>query len=303
MLGNLSGKSSEIIGAWLLLLSALLFGLPHGAYDFWILFDESNQRSKSFRALGRLLAVYLILALSVIGVWYFLPGVVLIGFLALTAWHFGSGDAVWETESRSDWVLNSLGRGLLVTSAPLSFYPNESGSVLTKLDIHSAEILLFSAPYALAAGILLILTGNFAVLFRDFDREIIRRLLISLETLLLLLFFWWTTPLLAVTIYLIGVHSWRHLLRLEIYEHNEKAFEHRSLRQIIGRFHQRALPITLISLVGLGLIFWFRQLQFSEFANYTSAYLVLLSALTVPHAALITWKELNRQRFRLFQRV
>jgi beta-carotene 15,15'-dioxygenase len=303
LLGGLSGENSEIVGAWLLLGSALVFGLPHGAYDFWILFDSTRRERNSNRALFGLLTTYLTLALTVVGVWYFLPSVVLLGFLALTAWHFGSGDAIWETENRKDWFINSLGRGLLVMSAPLAFYSGESSLVLAKLDLNSTEILLSAAPYTLAIGIVLISLNNSVALFRDFKLQIENRLLTLFEAFFLLLFFWLTTPLLAVTVYLIGVHSWRHLLRLEIYEQREKAFEYDSLWHIIGRFHQRALPVTLISLTGLGLIFWLWELRISDLANYTSAYLVLLSALTVPHAALVTWTEINLPKPRLFHRI
>ncbi len=299
----MSGEISEIVGAWLLLGSALLFGLPHGAYDFWILFDSTRRERNSDRTFFRLLATYLAVVLMVVGVWYFLPSVVLISFLALTAWHFGSGDAIWEMQNRKDWLINSLGRGLLVMSAPLAFYQIESGLILAKLDVNSTEILLSAAPYTLAIGIVLLSLNNFAALFRDSEPQSKNRLLTLSEAAFLLIFFWLTTPLLAVTVYLIGVHSWRHLLRLEIYEQRGKVFERRNLRQIISKFHRRALPITLISLMGLGLIFWLWQLRISDLTNYTSAYLVLLSALTVPHAALITWTELNFSKPRFFQQV
>ncbi len=297
----MSGESSEIAGAWLLLFSALLFGLPHGAYDFWILFDSTCRKHRSFRALFGLLTTYLTLAAAVVVVWYFLPGIILIGFLALTAWHFGSGDAIWETENQSDWFWNSLSRGLLVMSAPLAFYQSESGLVLARLNANSAKILLAIAPYTLTIGITLIVINNFAAFFRDSKTPIINRLLTLSEALFLLTFFRLTTPLLAVTIYLIGVHSWRHLLRLELYEQNQQAFNRQNLWKLIYRFHRRALPVTLVSLIGLGLIFWLLHLHVSDFANYTSAYLVLLSALTLPHAALITWTELNRRQSSLLR--
>jgi Beta-carotene 15,15'-dioxygenase len=81
-----------------------------------------------------------------------------------------------------------------------------------------------------------------------------------------------------------------------VYENTSKQFEHNSLLTIIGKFHLRALPITIFSLFGIGLIFWLWQMQISDLANYTSAYLVLLSALTVPHAILITWSEIRYQK-------
>ncbi len=276
----------------MLLLSALFFGLPHGGYDFWILFDSTRRHSRSFYRLSWLLVFYLMLSLVVIGVWYFLPSVILLLFLALTAWHFGSGDAVWFAENKSNWLLHSFGRGLLVIFAPLTFYPNESSAVLTKLDTNSTSLLISLAPYALPGGLLIALAAYIQNL--KFNNQ--HRISSFLETLILLFFFWLTTPLLAITVYFIGVHSWRHLLRLKIYEQDDRAFENSSWWQIIRKFHLRSLPLTLISLTGLGFIFWLLDLKINDIANYTSAYLVLLSALTFPHAVLIAWKELSRSR-------
>lgn len=281
------------MGARLLLVSTLLFGLPHGAYDAWLLLDGKRREGQPWGRFFGSVAIYSLLALIFIGVWYVLPNVMLMGFFIFTVWHFGSGDAVWETQSRIDWLLNSFGRGLLVMAAPLAFYPGESGTVLSKLDVDTTKILLSAAPYALMTGIMLVLCTQLFILFHDSQRVTKNRISPWLETPLLLFFFWVTTPLLAITVYFIGVHSWRHLLRLEIYEQRERAFANRNLWQIMRRFHQRTWLMTLISLTGLGLIFWFWQLKISDFANYTSAYLMLLSALTVPHAIFITWTELR----------
>ncbi|MCY7375420.1 MAG: Brp/Blh family beta-carotene 15,15'-dioxygenase [Pyrinomonadaceae bacterium] len=294
LLGVSAGENSETLGAWLLLASALLFGLPHGAYDFWILSDATRGETKRWLALGKILAAYLLLALFIGGVWYFLPSIALISFLALTAWHFGSGDAIWESDVKLEWFLNSVGRGLLIVSAPLAFHPQDSAFVFSKLDANASEILIYFAPYTLAVGMLLLLLTDLTGLFQktNFQRQFSGRL----ETLFLLLFFWLTTPLLAVTVYLVGVHSWRHLLRLEIYERNELNSKIDGLWGNIGRFHGRALPLTVLSLIGAALIIWLLQLRVSDLADQTSAYLILLSALTVPHAALITRTELKRQK-------
>ena len=242
------------------------------------------------------------LALFIAGIWYFLPGIALIGFLALTAWHFGSGDAIWESDKNLDWLLNSCGRGLLIISAPLAFYPQQSGLVLTKLDPNSAETLIRLAPYTLSGGIFLLLINTFFILLQN-RKTNNRKLPLRLETMILLLFFWLTTPLLAVAVYLIGVHSWRHLLRLNVYEQTAGVFENNNLWRSICRFHCRALPLTIFSLIGAALIIWFWQLRISSLAEQTSAYLVLLSALTVPHAALITRTEWQQRKTRRFRRM
>ena len=288
------------MGAWLLLASALAFGLPHGAYDFWILFDKTQNKSNKFRSLFKNLTIYLVLVILTVSIWYFLSSAALIGFLALTVWHFGSGDAIWENDSKYNWLLNSLGRGLLVIFAPLTFYPGESGVVLAKLDVNSAEMLIDFADYALVCGIFLFLLNNLFIVFHKSKINLRQQSFIWLETIFLLIFFWLTTPLLAVTVYLVGVHSWRHFLRLNVYEQNGKLFQSNSLWQNIKRFHQRVLPLMILSLVGLALIFWLWQLRISDLSDKTLAYLVLLSALTVPHAILITWTELKlnkRQQF------
>ncbi len=271
-----------------MLVSSLFFGLPHGAYDFWILFDSTHRTPKPFRSLLIRLLIYLSPALLVIGIWWFLPSVILVAFLGLTVWHFGSGDAIWANDNRYQWILESIGRGLIIISAPLAFHPIESGSVLGKLDAYSSEKLILLAPYGLIIGIILFLIRY----FNGFRKT--QNILSLVEIVFLLVFFRLTTPLLAVTIYLIGVHSWRHLLRLDLYEKDHQV-PTKSILKIIRHFHQRALPITIISLAGLGLIYWMWAFNLSDLANYTSAYLVLLSALTLPHAILITQNELNRQ--------
>jgi len=300
LLSAWAGEKSETLGGWLLLMSALAFGLPHGAYDFFILLDKTQNETNQARSIVRNLTSYLILVILTVCIWFFLPSFALIGFLALTAWHFGSGDAIWETDLEHNWLTRSLGRGLLVMAAPLTFYPQESGAVLAKLDPNSVETLIAFAPYALGIGIVLFFLNNLSLIFHSSKIDLRRESLVWLETIFLLIFFWLTTPLLAVTIYLVGVHSWRHLLRLNVYEQNGKMSEFDSVWQNIKRFHQRALPMTILSLVGLALIVWLWRLRISDLSDKTSAYLVLLSALTVPHAILITWTELKLNKLQRF---
>ena len=54
-----------------------------------------------------------------------------------------------------------------------------------------------------------------------------------------------------------------------------------------ANFYKKALPITALSLIGLVAIFFVFRSDLSVLSQWTSAYLILLSALTVPHAVLI----------------
>jgi beta-carotene 15,15'-dioxygenase len=303
LFGKLAGENAEIYGAWLLIASALFFGLPHGAYDFWLLTENTRHTKSNLIHTLNLLFGYLFIALLIVGVWFFFQNFAIVGFLALTVWHFGSGDAIWENADRKDWIINSFGRGFVLMFAPLTFFPKQSGVVLSKLvSRENTEIvgfLLNLAPFILVSGIILVFLNCFVIKSITSKLSSQRNLIILVETVLLILFFWLTTPLLAVTIYLIGVHSWRHLLRIGVYENDGKHFEGNSLWAMVGKFHLRALPITIFSLFGIGLIFWLWQMKISELADYTSAYLVLLSALTVPHAILITWSEFRHQKLNI----
>ncbi|NJM53273.1 MAG: hypothetical protein HC846_07685 [Blastocatellia bacterium] len=84
----------------------------------------SNNQTKT---LIKLLLSYLLTAILIIVIWFLLPNFALISFLTLTVWHFGSGDAVWENEGKSDLIINSIGRGLLLMFAPLTFFQPKAG--------------------------------------------------------------------------------------------------------------------------------------------------------------------------------
>ncbi len=297
------GEFADTFGAWLLVASALFFGLPHGAYDFWLLTDTVYREKKTTTHLIKLLTIYLLIAVLIVGIWFYFQSFAIVSFLALTVWHFGSGDAIWETTDKKHLIISSLGRGFILMFAPLNFFPKESGTVLMKLVTNeSTEVVAFlinAAPYIFTIGILLVLINCFV--FKAKNSKLIseKQLILLVETALLIIFFWLTTPLLAVTIYLIGVHSWRHLLRIGVYENSRERTQYSNLRTMIGKFHLRALPITIFSVFGIGFIFWLWQFRVSDLADYTSAYLIILSALTVPHAILISWSEFHFQKLNI----
>jgi Brp/Blh family beta-carotene 15,15'-monooxygenase len=233
------------------------------------------------------------LALITVAVWFFCPAIALIGFLLLTAWHFGSGDAIWEKGNKNLWWLNSIGRGLIVIFSPIAFHKLLSGKVLIGLagnaERSNVELIINASPYLVTFGIAAILIESILTANSTNSRTHLYR---WTEIGLLLIMFWLTSPLLAVTFYLVGVHSWRHILRLEFYAKGiEKNAVETKVWQSVLNFHKRAMPMTALALIGLAGIFLFRQISLDDVFQMTHAYLILLSALTVPHAALIYWME------------
>ena len=125
---------AESLGLYALALSVPLFGLPHGSADWWVMRLAADGRW-NLRTQARCAAVYVLASLATLAFWRVLPATALVGFLALTAWHFGSAEAsVLLPERRTFrdpvWWMFAVGRGLLVVFLSLAFRPVETLGVL-----------------------------------------------------------------------------------------------------------------------------------------------------------------------------
>lgn len=300
LLGISTAERSEEVGAVLLLLSAILFGLPHGACDFWLLKRralEGSPDAPNLRLISTL-SLYTAAAAAIVGFWAVLPEASMVCFLLLTAAHFGSGDEVWEPGGTG--TVPSFLRGLVVVASPLAFHPDGSERVLRALvgnPEHSAAVVsvLAVSPFVLAGAAFLLLVRDIAGLRRGIPFPLVK----WAELSLLLVLFGLTGPLFAVAAYFVAVHSWRHMLRLETYgDDTVRGIGARfRIGGVIQGFYRKALPVTALTLAALAFVFVVFRNDASPLLQWSSAYLILLSALTVPHAFLIrlTESELARR--------
>ncbi len=297
-LRGLAGPTaSETVARWALGASVLLCGLPHGSADWWVLRLAAGARWRG-GTLALLLGGYVLASLLTLAFWRWQPGLALAGFLVLTVWHFGSADAtVLLPGSRPlrglAWWLFAWGRGLLVIGAPLAFHPGEATRLLEPFvalngaaDATVPRLLRFALPLAIL-GFGWCLAGASCRCAREPGSMRLRRFARhALESFLLAALFWLTPPLLGFTGYWVAFHAWRHLLRVESLLHPGPRLP---LGQALLDFHRRTLPLTLLSLLGLGLILWLWPPLSRDGGGWTTAYFILLSALTVPHALVIGW--------------
>ena len=168
--------TGEQLGIILLAASLLFCGMPHGAGDLWAMQLAAPRPVWTSRSRRRLIAAYLVASLLTLAVWWWQPTWALAGFLALTAWHFGSADALLLTDGRAGgfaWWTQAVARGTSVLGAPRAFYPEASARVLAPVALQAAgtqldliRYLLVHAPaftaLALAAQGLLVLPRLFA---------------------------------------------------------------------------------------------------------------------------------------------
>ena len=113
-------KSAVVI---ILAVAVSFIGLPHGALDHAV--GRKLLRGFSpFFAYGVFFATYLTVVGIVIAGWFVSPLITVLGFFALSAWHFG----LEEDERTSVNLLNWLGivaRGGMVIWVPVVFQANE----------------------------------------------------------------------------------------------------------------------------------------------------------------------------------
>ncbi len=295
---GLPGARADSLAVWILVGSVPFFGLPHGSADWWVLRLAAGPRWDRWQTRALLASVYVLAALATLGLWYGQPGLALAGFIALTVWHFGSAEASVLFPDKTPlhdpvWWLFGVGRGLLVIFTSLAFWPAKSAAVLAPfaaLGHGSGEVvvgLLRFAPYFLWLGAALQTAGLCLEIRYQSTRPDQRTLAFEgLETGVLLLLFRAAPPLLSFACYWVAFHAWRHLLRMEGTLQPSGPLP---LWRAVVDFHRRTLPLTVLSLLGLGVIFLVWPALLHGSAQVVTAYLILLSALTVPHAVVVGW--------------
>ena len=240
-----------------------LVGLPHGALDPVI-----AHRYGLFKGVAGAMfffIIYLAIVFAIIIFWVLLPETALIGFLIISALHFGRD---W----RHKMSFGGFGYGTVVLGLPALLDPDAVSLIF--------EFLLFqdSPNFSVSILQLLGLTG-IALVFYDINELSVLRIL---EVCLLGLIAALLSPLWYFVLYFCGFHSPRHLAS----EFQQIAREKRFVAYIV------ILLMTIITLV-------IAAISGAYFEKYYDNIDVLiyqltfigLAGLTVPHICLLEWAE------------
>jgi len=282
------GPAPAGVQLWPWLVGIALFGLPHGACDHLVAARiGGNYRSGRTTLATTFFLLYLAGGGAMMLLWIASPAIALGLFLGLTAWHWGSADAVAYREGLAAFALRSTGRGLLVVSAPLAFHPGASWQALSSLLEIFGPTRAAQTPSwlpGLAAGCLVLglMLECLLVAWDSWRLGRWRAARESIELVLLLALFYLVPPVAAVGVYFVAWHAWRHTLRTGALLYPEKV---ERLPALVAAYHGRALPLTLASAVALAALTL--AVGWESPQKLTAVYLVLLSALTVPHAVVV----------------
>ncbi len=254
---------------WLVASAVLLLGLPHGAYDAWLIVERQRTPAR----IGLVLTAYLLAVVGVFFAWSLAPGWALGVFLLVSIVHFGRGDAR-TARFGLPFVASALGRGSWVVLGPIARGGPEIESVLgvllgsTARGARWAESLgVWFAPLAMTWIVLV----AWAVLRAPGRRSEVAAEGVALGVLVAL-----APPLVAFTVYFCLWHSARHLLQVRW----------SGLAGGWGAVVRRSLPAQVIA-VALGLWAWGGLTAGDAGEAAVHVLFVGLAAVTVPHVVLV----------------
>ena len=256
----------------LALVAVVVIGLPHGAFDaaiYALWRKDTPLTAQSQLASLRFLALYSLGAIFVVLFWLSLPVIALASFLAISAFHFGAGDANSHTKRHRH--LQIIAHGGLVTLWLPVMHPEEVSLYFSALSGDGAVSSVSVLQARQWVWILVVLLYG----FRAMTDRIMQSRFIELLVMMIAISY---LPILAgFALYFCAIHSRRHFYILY-----QRLAHHKA-----GMVWPLACGLTLASWAagGAGL---FILMRYQDFA--TSAIQIIfigLAALTVPHMILV----------------
>ncbi|CAI8364936.1 MAG: Beta-carotene 15,15'-dioxygenase [Opitutia bacterium UBA7350] len=277
-----------------ILASSGLFGLPHGAIDHLVVLGLAN-RKLTLKSLVVVCLVYLLLVIAMLGLWWASPIVGVSLFLLITIYHWGKADLAFEhlhrdslqqVASKRLQFSHALLRGFFPIGLPFLTFPEATEAILNACSAsfgYNFE-LNNTLQIAIFFCFICLLLGEVAYLSQQGQQWKLR----LVEDLGLAAFFAFIPPLLAVGLYFCLWHGFRHVLRLIRYEGGEGCSRRTTAR--IKRFYCQAFPFTFASIL---LMAGFLSLlpNVRGLNEFIGIYLVIISALTVPHLLVVEWMD------------
>ncbi len=274
----MDATAGVVVGSTFALLGLFVLGIPHGSLDHVIEEQGAVASGGKTFSLWRFLVAYLSVMAIYALVWVGFPGLSLVFFLLLSAWHFGETDLQDHRLGRG-WLAQAvfvgygsvLLFGLLANDAGMTreilaslLGANEALDGFVDL-VEQYPWLRFSEFFALALGGALVGSG------RRFEYL---RLGVILGIALFL-------PLLeGFLLYFCHHHAWLNMLRVK------KRIYGEGRRGLYAMLKDMA-PFSLISVVGIVILVASSPLWLSQ-VNPVLLFFILISVLTLPHAGVMS---------------
>lgn len=290
-----------------LLVGIVLLGLPHGALDHVVPARMQLPWGRRIVPVSVYLLFYIAIAAAYFALWLYAALWAFVGFLAVTVLHWGHGDLrhmeIFVGRSYGSLAERAVAlvvRGSLPILVPILAFPDTAESLYEHaaagLGVSPATINLNSLPVVNSLAVFLGV-GLVAYIFiaARVSPEVGVLVAESLEIVVLLLFFLYTPAYFSVGLYFLAWHSLRHLGRLLILSPQDaRAVAHNRWSKPLFRLVRDALPITMAAIGLLVALYVWREDNVQSLEGFIAIYLVLISALTAPHMAVVALMDLAK---------
>lgn len=299
-------------------LSLVVFGLPHGAVDHLAVPRVLGYKVWPWPVLVVGL-LYLILGSFYLALWFAAPAAAFVLFIVLTWFHWGGGDlhdltafvsgSAAYLRGRARRALTLILRGGLPILVPLLAFPETyrtvAESAVGLFEPTRGEVFswVFEPSFRLFAGaaFALLAVGTLASGYGSAKMSGAREAWWTdvAETALLALYFALVPPVFAVGLYFCLWHAPRHIVRLVLLDgESAGALEAGQITPVIVRFVRDAAPLTVATLVLLLGLYLVAPGTGVALSTLLALYLVLISALTLPHVVVVSFMDLRQGLWR-----
>lgn len=267
----------------LLILGTLIIGIPHGATDDHI-FQQTGLQDQWLNNWFSFYGLYILMAALYGGLWYVWPSASLAFFLLISIYHFGQSQ-LFYIDTKYFWLFKFpfyLFWGGYVLFLPLIFSYDEALPIIQELigfqPLNLDKVSELALPIA---ALLLVLNLSFltgANWMGNLGKRSYLQEVLNLGVLGLLAY---TTPLFVAFItYWALWHSFNSMIEIT-------TFLTRSVQKLdVKGFYKRALPLSVITFIGIGLIFWLTQSHGSR-ESMIAIFFIIIAAVTLPHTLLM----------------
>lgn len=273
---------TDSIKYYLLAASLLLIGIPHGAIDHIVtsrMYDLKNNFSDQLQ-----FYIPYLLLMSLMALLWFYSGI--LGFLIfalITVYHFGQADMESLEFPGPISGLMILSRGLMILALIIFFDTSYTFPVIEAATGYTPENLMFLQAYSLYFGLFLAFQHPLLmiiVLFIYRDQSTGSYWYALIDSLVVFILFVFTDPIIGFSIYFALWHSLGHVIEMKAF------FQSIGEHMDTLRFYKLALPFTLISILGLILIYIINKVLGVE-EQMVALLFILISILTLPHVLVV----------------
>jgi beta-carotene 15,15'-dioxygenase len=296
----LAPASAERYALVPLLAGLVLFGLPHGALDHLVPTRLGFAWARRPLGVALYLVAYAGVAAAYLGLWLAAPRIAFAGFLVATVVHWGQGDLRFLELFAGRRRVGAVGRavaialrGAIPIAVPVLAFPETAEGLLATaaraLAVDAATLDLSSGLLraSLLAGLALVAVVYVASAAKAWGST--RGFALDVgEVALLVTLFAFVPAYLAIGVYFVLWHSFRHLVRLAMLraEDARAIGAGRPWRPVL-RLARDLVPITVIALAFLGLLGAWAAPRLEGTLDVVALSLVWISALTMPHLVVV----------------